>query len=300
MKQIGIYIHIPFCQKKCSYCDFISFAGCEDKINQYIEALKKEIKNFLKQNEEFNNKFEINTIYLGGGTPSFIESKYIKEILNIIKNSFKIKNDVEITIEINPGTVNENKIKDYVEIGVNRVSLGLQSTHNRILKEIGRIHSFEDFLFTYKLIRKNGINNINIDLMLGLPNQSIEEFKESVNKIIELQPEHISVYSLILEEGTPMYKLYDENKLNIPSEEMERQMYWYAKKTLENNSYIHYEISNFSKKGFESKHNLNCWKQEEYIGFGLAAHSYMEGKRYCNIKNLENYIINIEKRRIQI
>ena len=289
-KEIGIYIHIPFCMKKCYYCDFISYP---DKINlqeQYIESLKKEIEN---RKEELKNTY-ISTIYIGGGTPSYIEEKYIKDILDKIKEVDTDNNEKEITIEVNPGTVNQEKLKTYKKIGINRLSIGLQSTNNEELKTIGRIHTYEQFIDTYKLARKEEFKNINIDLMLGLPNQKIQDLKQTMQKIIDLKPEHISVYSLIIEEGTIIEKKIRNKELNLPDEELERQMYWYTKNTLEINGYKQYEISNFSKKGFESKHNLNCWKQKEYLGFGVAAHSYLNKTRYSNICNIEEYIKNIQ------
>lgn len=288
MKELGIYVHIPFCKSKCSYCDFTSFANKEKIIEKYIECLKKEIKN-----KESNNCI-IDTIYIGGGTPSFIESKYIKEIVETIKSKFKIKQEAEITIEINPGTVNEEKLKDYKKTGINRISIGLQSTNNKILKQIGRIHTYEEFLNTYNLAKKVGFKNINVDLMLALPSQTLEELEDSVQKVIKLEPKHISVYSLIIEEGTKMQQLVDSKKIQLPSDELERKMYWNIKNKLEENGYIHYEISNFSKKGFESKHNTNCWNQKEYLGFGLSAHSYINNERFCNTSNIEEYIKNVE------
>ena len=284
MKEIGIYIHIPFCIKKCDYCDFISYCNKTDLIEEYVEKLKEEIK------VELNNRdYEVKTIYIGGGTPSSINSKYIVDILNTIKEKGNLEN-TEITIEVNPGTVTKQKLLDYKNVGINRLSTGLQETNNEILKEIGRIHTYEEFLETYNLARGIGFKNINVDLIIGLPKQSISNIKESLNKVLTLNPEHISVYSLILEEGTKLYKKYEERKLELPDEELERNMYWYVKNTLENNGYIHYEISNFSKKGYESKHNSSCWKQEEYIGFGVAAHSYIDGIRYSNTESLEKYI----------
>lgn len=287
----GIYIHIPFCKRKCSYCDFISFSNKNSLIEGYVEALKKEI-------EDFNfSKYNVTTIYLGGGTPSYIKENYIKEILDLLKeklvnNKISWKN-IEITIEINPGTVTKEKLEVYKEAGVNRLSIGLQSTNNSLLKQIGRIHKFKDFYDTYNLARKVGFDNINVDLMIALPNQSVEDIKESLEKVVNLNPNHISVYSLIVEEGTLLEKQIDEGKMKLPSDEEERRMYWYVKNFLELHGYNHYEISNFSKKGKESKHNLNCWNQEEYIGFGLAAHSYIDGIRFCNTSNLEEYIENI-------
>lgn len=289
MKEIGIYIHIPFCIKKCEYCDFVSYCNKEKYVPQYINALKKEIKNNI------NKEYKITTIYIGGGTPSSIEEKYIADIIETIKLNMNDENlkefkNVEVTIEVNPGTVTEKKLETYKEIGINRLSIGLQETHDELLKSIGRIHTYEEFLKTYNLARKIGFNNINVDLMIALPNQTIQDIKENLEKIIKLNPEHISVYSLILEEGTPFYNKYNENKIRLPDEELERNMYWYVKNTLENNGYIHYEISNFSKKGFESKHNMNCWNQEEYLGFGVAAHSYNNKIRYSNTNSIEEYI----------
>ena len=289
MKEIGIYIHIPFCIKKCEYCDFISYCNKKEYVPQYINALKKEIKNNI------NKEYKITTIYIGGGTPSSIEENYIADIIETIKlnmNDEDLKDfeNIEVTIEVNPGTVNKEKLQVYKKIGINRLSIGLQETHNELLKSIGRIHTYEEFIKTYKLARKIGFNNINVDLMIALPNQTIQDIKENLEKITKLNPEHISVYSLILEEGTPFYNKYNENKIKLPDEELERNMYWYVKNTLENNGYMHYEISNFSKKGFESKHNMNCWNQEEYLGFGLAAHSYNNRIRYSNTNSIEEYI----------
>ena len=286
-KHIGIYIHIPFCKQKCYYCDFVSYCNKDNLIEKYIQAVKKEI-----QLQEIIK--EIDTIYIGGGTPSYIEAKYIKEILEEIKTK-NISKEAEITIEVNPGTVTLDKLQEYKNCGINRLSIGLQSTQNNLLKTIGRIHNFEEFLETYKMARKVGFKNINVDLMLGLPNQKISDLKESLEKVLELKPEHISVYSLIVEENTPIADKIEKNELILPEEETERNMYWYVKNTLELNGFDHYEISNFAKKGFESKHNLNCWEQQEYIGIGTAAHSYVENVRYSNTENLEKYIDNIEQ-----
>ena len=262
---------------------------------RYINCLKKELEQKLKELKEI---FDITTIYIGGGTPSFIDSKYIKEVLQLINTIDKFNDiqptDTEITIEVNPGTVTEKKLLDYREAGINRLSIGLQSTNNRLLKEIGRIHIYEHFLDTYNLARKVGFTNINIDLMLGLPEQKINDLKDSLNKVIDLNPEHISVYSLILEEGTRLYDLVKRGQVKLPDEELERQMYWYVKNTLELNGYKHYEISNFAKVGYESKHNMNCWKQKEYIGVGLNASSYFDSVRYSNIADLNEYLKNIE------
>ena len=280
MKEIGVYIHIPFCKRKCLYCDFVSFANKQELQKDYIQALKKEIQNWK------NDAYKIKTIYIGGGTPSYIDSNYISEIINLVGNA------PSITIELNPGTVTKEKLLVYKNAGINRLSIGLQSTNDTLLKQIGRIHNYNQFLETYNLARELGFNNINVDLMTGLPNQSIKDIKQSLEDICRLNPEHISVYSLIVEESTPIQKLIDNGELELPDEETERQMYWYVKDYLELNGYKHYEISNFAKPGFESEHNLDCWNQKEYIGFGAGAYSYLNKKRFGNISNLEEYIQN--------
>ena len=283
MKKLGIYIHIPFCKQKCYYCDFVSFANQEGLQNEYFQILKNEINDFFS-----NNKYEISTIYIGGGTPSFVDSEFIKEILKLIPNN----QADEITIEVNPGTVTLEKLQLYKKIGINRLSIGLQSTHDRLLKQIGRIHTFEDFLNTYNMAKQVGFDNINVDLMIGLPNQTIADIKKSLEVVTSLEPKHISEYSLIVEENTVLAKLIDSNELKLPDEELERNMYWYVKNYLELKGYNHYEISNFAKKGYESKHNFDCWNQEEYIGFGLAAHSYLNNVRFSNTEDLNDYFNN--------
>ena len=289
MKELGIYIHIPFCKQKCYYCDFYSLPNNENLIEQYIKTLLEEINEFFKLNK---GKYNITTIYIGGGTPSYIDSKYINDIIYKIKENVKINKNVEITIEINPGTVNEQKLKEYYKNGINRLSIGLQSTDNVLLKNIGRIHTYEEFVKNYKMARDIGFENINIDLMLALPEQQIKDLEESVDKIIKLNPEHISVYSLILEEDTKLYEMIKNNIYNLPNDKEERIMYWNTKQQLEQNGYIHYEISNFCKNGFTSKHNINCWEQKEYIGFGAGAHSYINLKRFSNICDIKKYINN--------
>ena len=284
MKELGIYIHIPFCVRKCFYCDFVSYAKKENVQKKYIEALQKEILNWKKSNKDV----KIKTIYIGGGTPSSIDSKFITEILNLLD----IENTEEITIEVNPGTINKKKLYDYKNAGINRLSIGLQSTNNELLKKIGRIHNYEQFLETYKMAREVGFNNINVDLMIGLPGQTMDDLRTSLEDIINLNPEHISVYSLILEDETPLKKMIENNILKLPEDDLERQMYWYTKDFLKINGYDHYEISNFAKQGFYSKHNMDCWEQKEYIGFGISAHSYIDRKRFGNISNLDNYIKN--------
>lgn len=306
MKDIGLYIHIPFCKKKCNYCDFVSFANSEEKIEEYINCLICEIKEVAENVKfQFQQKkgdlVNVRSIYIGGGTPSYIDSKYIKQILNTIRNSYdfvmaglidKQEQFPEITIEINPGTVTEEKLKDYKYSGVNRISIGMQATQNRLLTQLGRIHSYQEFETTYLLARKIGFNNINIDFMIGLPNQTIEDIKESLQKIKKLNPEHVSVYSLIVEENTILSKQIEEGTLKLLEENKEREMYWTVKNFLEENGYNHYEISNFAKPNRESRHNMDCWNQKEYFGFGVAAHSYVDNVRFSNITDLNSYIEN--------
>ena len=281
-KEIGVYVHIPFCKRKCYYCDFISFCEKDELQENYINTVIQEIEDFFN----LNKNVKIKTIYIGGGTPSFIDGKYIEKIMN----TFNKEGVVEATIEVNPGSASLEKLKKYKECGINRLSIGLQSTEDRLLKKIGRIHNYNDFLATYNLAREVGFDNINVDLMIGLPGQTIEDVKSSLNKVINLNPSHISVYSLIVEENTIIYNLIEQNKIVLPDEELERNMYWYVKNYLELGGYEHYEISNFAKNGKMSLHNWDCWNQKEYVGFGASAHSYLNRKRFCNIGVLEEYI----------
>lgn len=290
MLEIGVYLHIPFCVRKCYYCDFVSYSDKFELQEDYIKKLIEEIEDnidLLKNNE-------ITTIYIGGGTPSSLKPELIKIVLDKICELANIKNkeNIEITIEVNPGTVTKNNLQLYRSCGINRLSIGLQSANDKLLNEIGRIHNYEQFLNTYNLAVEAGFSNINVDLMLGLPNQSISDLKESLENIINLKtaPKHISVYSLIVEEGTEIEKKINNGELKLPEEVDERNQYKYTKNYLELNGYKHYEISNFAKPEYESKHNMNCWEQKQYVGFGLAAHSYINGCRYSNTCDLEEYL----------
>lgn len=299
MKEIGIYVHIPFCSSKCFYCDFNSFANKGGYIEKYVKCLQKEIKNVgdrvrLNSNGNYAELPIAKTLYIGGGTPSFIDAKYIEQIMDTIQTNFEIDKNIEATIEVNPGTVTLEKLQKYREIGINRLSIGLQTSNDDLLKLIGRIHNFEQFLQTVNLAKLAGFTNINVDIMIGLPNQTIYDVEDTLNKLIKLDVTHISVYSLIVEEGTKIEKLLNDGTLKLPDEEIERYMYWFAKRKLEENGYIHYEISNFAKIPYRSKHNLDCWNQKEYIGFGVSASSYEEGVRYRNKDEIEEYIKNIE------
>lgn len=289
---IGIYIHIPFCKSKCLYCDFFSVADGKKFEKKYVEALRNEIIKRISVNK---NGYHVNTIYIGGGTPSYIDEKNIYEILETIKNCCEIDENVEITIEANPGTVSQEKMEAYKKMGINRLSIGLQEKNDKLLKEIGRIHTNAEYLKTIEYANKAGLNNINTDIIIGLPNQTIYDVENTLNQLISLNLTHISIYSLIVEEGTKLEKLIDNGTLKLPDEEMERYMYWFAKRKLEENGYIHYEISNFSKIDYRSRHNVDCWNQKEYLGFGAGASSYNGIARYKNIEDLEKYIENMEK-----
>ena len=291
--ELGVYVHIPFCVKKCDYCDFVSYPNKLEIQEEYINKVIKEIednRNLLEQNE-------ITTIYIGGGTPSVIKPELIKKVLNKLHGSGIVSKNVENTIEINPGTVTKNNLQMYKNCGINRLSIGLQSTNDRILKSVGRIHNYEQFLNAYNWAIEVGFKNINVDLMLGLPKQTVLDLKKSLERIVNLkpQPNHISVYSLIVEERTPIEEKIKLGKIEFPEEEEERNQYKYTKNFLELNGYQHYEISNFAKPGYESKHNTNCWEQKQYVGFGLSAHSYINGCRYSNTNNLQEYLNNESK-----
>ena len=295
MKRLGIYVHIPFCAKKCNYCDFYSLASGEDEKKAYVEALKREIREVSKN---VNDEYRVYTIFFGGGTPSIIKAEYIKEILDEIKAGFKLYEDgffPEITIECNPKTVDMEKLLVYKEAGINRISLGLQSTNDDELRLLGRIHTYEDFLYSYDMVRKSGFTNVNIDLMSAIPKQKISTYERSLDELIKLNPEHISSYSLIIEEGTNFYKKYSENAplvMDLPSEDEDRAMYELTSFRLAEAGYKRYEISNYAKKGYHSRHNTSYWERVPYLGFGVGASSLFENERYDNVGNLKEYIKN--------
>lgn len=285
MKEVSLYIHIPFCKQRCFYCDFPTFAGKERFREDYVEALIKEI-------EDKCSNYLIKTIFIGGGTPSYLEEKELEKLL-IAVSKLNLSDKLEYSMECNPGTVNEEKLKIMKKYGINRISFGLQSCNDQLLKKIGRIHTFKEFLENYNLARKIGFNNINIDLMYGLPNLTIQDWKDTLEKISELRPEHISAYSLIIEEGTAFYKLYEKDKLELPSEDDERVMDKLTKDILKSNGYHQYEISNFALPGKECEHNKVYWSLEEYIGVGSASSSYIDGYRLVNTSNINDYIEKI-------
>ena len=295
LKRLGIYVHIPFCAKKCNYCDFYSLASGEDEKKAYVEAVKREIKETSKK---ISGEYAVYTVYFGGGTPSIIKADYIKEILDEIRFGFKLYEDdfyPEITIECNPKTVDMEKLLVYKEAGINRISLGLQSTNDDELRLLGRIHTYEDFLYSYDMVRKSGFTNVNIDLMSAIPKQKISTYERSLDELIKLNPEHISSYSLIIEEGTNFYQKYAENApfvKDLPSEEEDRAMYELTSARLTEAGYKRYEISNYAKEGYYSRHNTSYWERVPYLGFGVGASSLFEDERYDNVVNLKEYIKN--------
>ncbi len=286
MKEMSLYIHIPFCKQKCLYCDFPSYSGKENLIDRYIESLNKEIIDKCSD-------YKISSIFIGGGTPSYLDEKNLKSLLKTI-NKLNFKDKLEFTVECNPGTLNSDKLNIMKKYNVNRISMGLQSANNNTLKKIGRIHTFEQFKINYEEARKSGFDNINIDIMFGLPNQNLQEWKRTLEESVRLQPDHISAYSLIVEEGTCFYRLYEEDKLNLPSEEEERNMYVYTKEFLKKHGYHQYEISNYSKDNKECFHNKVYWKCNEYLGLGVSASSFVDEKRFKNIDDIEDYIDRIQ------
>ncbi|WP_297634632.1 radical SAM family heme chaperone HemW [uncultured Clostridium sp.] len=276
-----LYVHIPFCKQKCFYCDFPSFSQIDDLRTDYLKALEKECEERVEG--------EFSSLFIGGGTPSYLENEELEILFNIIKK-IDFKEGAEKTIECNPGTVTREKLMIMKNGGINRISFGLQTTNNSLLKEIGRIHTFEAFEENFKLAREVGFDNINIDLMFGLPNQTLADLEETLKRIIKLNPEHISFYSLIIEERTAFYKLYEKDLLNLPTEEVEREMYNMGKDLLESFGYKQYEFSNYAKEGKECFHNIGYWKLKEYLGAGSSASSFLDNKRIKNISNVKSYI----------
>ena len=315
MFPIGIYIHIPFCLRKCFYCDFNSIpigivkknilALIKEKeklLDRYAEALCREIKSSAIILA--GNNFFVESIFIGGGTPSLIKSGKISEILNICKNAFHFSDNPEITIETNPGTISYDSLKGYLESGINRLSLGCQSFSNEELKSIGRVHSAEDIYRSLKIAQEAGFENINIDLIFGIPRQDLESFSLSLKKALSLKPQHISVYNLTIEADTVFYKLKNKGKLKLPDDDEQIAMYEQGIKTLTAEGFEHYEISNFALQGKRCLHNENYWRHGEYLGFGAGAHSFLrskeqgakkKGKRWWNLKDAGNYCEAVEK-----
>lgn len=286
---LGLYVHIPFCISKCKYCDFNSYKIDKLSKETYLKDLKMEISMYKNELEKNNINDEISSIFLGGGTPSILSSLELKDIFESINENFNIRKDAEITVECNPGTLTKEKLIAMKEMGINRLSMGLQAVQNHHLKNIGRIHTYEEFEKNYKDAIEVGFQNINIDLMYCLPNQSIDDWKETLEKITKLNPSHISAYSLILEEGTELYNMYENNEFDIIDEDTDINMYNYTIEYLKNSGYNQYEISNYSKTNKECKHNILYWKCDSYIGLGPGASGYLNGVRYNNVELLKDY-----------
>ncbi len=281
-KSKGLYIHIPFCIKKCKYCDFVSYV---DKATLFDSC----IDNVLIEAMEYENE-QIDTIFIGGGTPSILSCEQLKKLFNGLYKSFNITDDCEITIEANPSTLDKEKLLILKNYGVNRLSIGVQSFCDDELKAIGRIHNSKTAYNTIELVKDFGFNNFNIDIMLGLPNQTTKTLEKTLKTAISLKPTHISCYSLILEENTPLYDEYENGVYPVISDEYDRELYTLAKNILKDNGYFQYEISNFSKSGYESRHNLKYWNCDEYIGLGVSAHSYLDGVRFYNTSDINEYL----------
>ncbi len=289
MKNIGIYIHIPFCVKKCDYCDFNSFAGKDHLHEEYVNCLIDEMEMY----KDVLSNINIDTIFIGGGTPTCLGAGSIEQIMYKCASTFNISPNAEISIEANPGTITSVKLRGMRNSGVNRLSFGLQSWNDEELKLLGRIHTKDEFIRNYELARVEGFDNINIDLMFALPDQDLKKWKATLDNVVTLNPEHISCYSLTIEEGTFFHQYLERGKIKLPDQETDRLMYENAINTFRENGYKQYEISNFSKQGYECRHNKKYWLLDEYIGFGAGAHSFIGEERYSNELNPEDYIKRI-------
>lgn len=285
-KELGLYVHIPFCVKKCGYCDFLSWCGTSEEKETYVQALLKEIESY----REFARGYRVSTVFVGGGTPSVLEAGQMERVLGNIQEVFELEKKPEITLEMNPGTVTEEKLQCYKENGVNRLSIGLQSVKNEKLEVLGRIHSYEEFLESYELARKAGFTNISVDLISSIPGQKLEEWKEELAALSALSPEHISVYQLIIEAETPFYEKYAEHEELLPDEEESREIYLWTGSFLKEQGYEQYEISNYAKPGKESRHNLKYWERGDYLGLGLGAASMVQNIRMSNTKDMKTYL----------
>ena len=295
-KKLGIYVHIPFCLKKCGYCDFLSFEDVPAPVHEkYVKALIKELESSV---EIYGNYFIVDSIFIGGGTPSLLIPGIIYDVIQAVKSNFDVDADTEITVEANPKTLSGAKLESYLNAGINRLSLGVQSFDDIILEVLGRVHSSEDAVISFKMARKAGFKNINLDLMFGIPQQSVDTWGETIDAAIGLEPEHISFYSLQIEEETKFYEILEAGTYEKVSDELDREMYHYAIEKLRGAGYGHYEISNAAKSGCECRHNVKYWSMDDYLGVGLGAHSYIDGVRFGNIRDLEKYIgLNLENPR---
>ena len=285
-RELELYIHIPFCARKCAYCDFLSFAAPERSYREYVEKL---IEEMYGQSTAYRD-YAVTSIFVGGGTPSVLPPELVEALFVAVYDCFAVSADAEITIEANPGTLTMEKLETYLNCGMNRLSLGLQSADGEELRTLGRIHSYDDFLKSYQRARQAGFTNINVDLMSALPGQTMQSWKNTLRKVMMLKPEHISAYSLIIEAGTPFYERYHENPEAFPDEETDREMYHLTKELMAAQGYERYEISNYARPGYECRHNIGYWTGAEYLGLGLGASSYTHGFRYHNVTDLEEYL----------
>ena len=284
MKSVGIYIHFPFCASKCNYCNFNSYSDKNDLQKSYLQALLKEISLYK------DSKLIVDSVFIGGGTPSFMFDGCISTLMSELRKSFAIDSDAEVTIECNPNSVTLQKAREWKEAGINRVSIGLQTSNDNLLKLIGRVHTKKDYINAVGIIRDAGINNINTDCLIGLPRQKLNDVKHTLSLVTKLNCTHISVYSLIVEKETKISAMLEKGELKLPKEEKSLSMYEFACKYLRENGYIKYEVSNFAKRGFECIHNLHTWQMCEYLGFGAGAHGYYNNIRYSNYRDIESYI----------
>lgn len=285
MSPLGLYIHIPFCRQKCYYCDFLSYQNQEKRIPDYLHALKTELVLYQKK----YGKLYFDTIYIGGGTPSMLLGEEVTGLLSVINDHFLVDAHSEITIEVNPGDLSQQLLAMYMESGINRISLGVQTTDEELLKKLNRDHTNRDILRSVQLMGEAGLENYSFDLIFGLPNQSIEGFQRDLKQILSLQPAHLSLYSLIVEPNTYFHRLESEGQLLQPAEEEERAMYHWAIEHLRGAGYSQYEISNFARPGYASRHNLKYWRNQEYIGVGLGSSSHFDGARYSNTRKFSQY-----------
>lgn len=286
MKELELYVHIPFCVKKCNYCDFLSAPASERTYDAYVSRLLAEIGTAGLAYKADG----VTSVFIGGGTPSVLSAAQMRQLLRLLKDSFPVLPYAEITVECNPGTLDAEKLQAYYEAGVNRLSIGLQSADEKELRMLGRIHTFEQFVQNYELARKTGFKNINVDIISAIPGQKINDYRQTLLKVTALKPEHISAYALIIEEGTPFYEQMRRNLLQLPSEEVDRQMYQMTKDLLRQSGYERYEISNYARPGFECRHNTGYWLRKNYLGIGLGAASCIENVRFANIADLSGYL----------
>lgn len=285
MKKVSLYIHIPFCKSKCIYCDFNSFSNYFEHVDSYMKKLEEEIIYYSKK---VRNR-QVSTIYIGGGTPSVIEEKHIQHIMEVIESNYSLTEGIEVTIEANPGTVSLDKLKSYKKSGINRISFGVQSFDEKLLKFLGRAHSKDEAIGAVKNAKEAGFDNISLDLIFALPGQTLDIIKSDIDMISSLDIQHISTYSLKYEEGTPLHQLKADGLVDTVDDETDRMMFSYIKEKLRENGFHQYEISNFSKEGLESRHNNTYWIMDEYIGMGLGASSFFNNQRYNNVTDIVEY-----------